>query len=105
MKQEDLQILAEWLGLKWKSPLINDWEPHLDSNQLDMLEDKMIEELDIVRIEVNKCFGGGWKAMYLNEIPYEEKIGYYSDVVAVEKGKNKNEARLNAILNYVEGVK
>ncbi len=70
--------------------------------ELDILEDKMIGELDVVRIEINKCFGGGWKAMYLNEVPYEEKPGYWSEVVAVEKGKTKNEARLNAIVNYVK---
>ncbi len=76
----------------------------IDENVIGLLEDKMIEELDVVRIEINRCFGGGWKAMYLNEKEDKtsESLSFYSDVVAVDKGKTKNEARLNAIFNYVE---
>ena len=107
MRQEQLKKLAEWAGINIKQlPLAFPFEPHKDSNQLDMLEDKMIE--DIYRaVDYSRC---------VNIEIYFDTGGFVNPKVRVfvvdrdsredfsERGigKTKNEARLNAILNYVE---
>jgi len=126
MKQEELKLLAEWYGYKttpikdgrkiaWY--LVEDmgiknehkrrihWMPDKDSNQLDMLEDKMVSEF----VEKYSPHKGHIKS----EISYFGKkvkcgILFVGDgdlgtwgKYAEGLGKTKNEARLNAILNYV----
>lgn len=66
------------------------WQPHLDSNQLDLLEDKMIES-EIGEMEI-----------YFYDDNVE--VVYYGSEGILGYGKTKNEARLNAIINYVEGI-
>ena len=120
MKQEQLKKLAKWYGYNIDDGyLINKnsepvaeireeteddfwvkhlplWQPHRDSNQLDMLEDKMIEEIETLD-SIEWC---------IDDIEgCEEWAVIYQDnfqVFAQGIGKTKNEARLDAILNYIE---
>ncbi len=122
MKQEQLKKLAKWGGVRLMTledetlavaiPFqVNDlegnlphklWQPHVDSNQLDMLEDKMIKETDVARIEITLRFGGYYVAQYWDEKRIGEPFHFESDLITSGKGKTKNEARFNAILNYIE---
>jgi len=76
---------------------IENWQPHKDSNQLDMLEDKMIEELRVKhKTPVNLSVGvyrdnSKWLCQLHNEF-------YNSEI----EGKTKNEARLNTVFNYIK---
>lgn len=128
LTQEQLRKLAEWYGLELRThsnknfQILNAKEknfgfksgdtftypiyfmPDRDSNQLDMLEDKMIQELDeflyceIGMTENDASFG--WWCIYYG------KEGMLGKKVTIDAGgKTKNEARLNAIINYVEGLK
>lgn len=108
---DKLKMLAEWYGcksIKWTARVYydekgNEFHPDRNSNQLDMLEDKMIEELRTkhnrpVNLSVG-VFSDG--ETYLAQVA----CGDIGDVEIVDynvKGKTKNEARLNAIINYVE---
>ena len=130
MNKEQLMKLAEWYGyvvypedlFKGKMPknwdnIWNDgkrlkidgdeiifisgnsssWNPLEDSNQLDMLEDKMIEEAKINKIThsfFHETQVGEWLVEYWN-VDKEKRI-------IAGTGKTKNEARLNAIIKYVE---
>ena len=96
VKQSELKKLAEWYGydIQLYSKDSVDWQPHKDSNQLDMLEDKMIEEAGYYAIAFNKK-DNGWVCSYMNPKTIEGTI---------DNGKTKNEARLNAIVNYIEGI-
>ncbi len=118
MKQEQLKKLAEWYGLKFIThvngyeykgvPAYNTgegqylnlaiWQPHKDSNQLDMLEDKMIEECEFIRMRlfIDKQPNG---KTYYQAQHFHYKPGC---LYLIGDGKTKNEARLNAILNYIE---
>ncbi len=113
MKQEQLKLLAEWYGLKLRGELpflhITDgidsattyWQPHIDSNQLDMLEDRMIVSFPIWQLTI-------WRNSkdHLYHIWYEyKKQPGGRDEFIKGKGKTKNEAKLNAIISYVEGLK
>jgi len=116
----DIDILAEWGNIKLEMipesdfgssmlsnrtvPVIKNtlevWKPHKDSNQLDMLEDKMIEQNNYHHII---------QETHIQDISKEKKyIIWYQFSGADEKpqvagvGKTRNEARLNAILNYIE---
>ena len=109
MKQEQLKKLAKWYGLEKISSGspepdcynkndfyvdVDYWQPHKDSNQLDMLEDKMIKEYNIYKFIV-------WD----REEDERMRVYYYGRYMDLEIrgiGETKNEARLNAILNYVE---
>lgn len=98
MNVEDRNILAKWIG--WDPPI--DFCPYLDSNHLDMLEDKMLDECAIELLEIER--GGN-----INEHKFVLVRGYATfnseqKLLVDGKGKTKNEARLNAILNYVKGV-
>lgn len=92
MNEVELKKLAEWLRIEF-------WfKPHKDSNQLDMLEDKMIENKK-VKIIITK-----FEITILYQC-YELMSDMEMPLLTSGTGKTKNEARLNAILNYVEGVK
>ncbi len=97
-RSKDLRALAEWRGTIPVNLLINNgWNPFLDSNQLDMLEDKMIEEAKISKIVLSffhETKNGEWLIEYWC-LSMEKRI-------TAGQGKTKNEARLNAILNYIE---
>ncbi len=117
MKQEQLKKLAEWCGYKVDDGyLLNKnsepvaeireeteddfwvkhlplWHPHQDSNQLDMLEDKMLKENELPIWITMGYKVNNWIVNYA----VEQKAIYVNGL-----GKTKNEARLNAILNYVE---
>ena len=105
MKQEQLKLTLDQRRKleKWSGLTLSDI---IDSNQLDLLEDKMIEELRTkhnrpVNLSVG-VFSDG--ETYLAQVA----CGYIGDVKIVDfniKGKTKNEARLNAIISYVEGLK
>lgn len=108
MNDEDKKILVEWCGLehfKWHNdntyiPTNEKFNPDSDSNQLDMLEDKMIKELRVF----DEC------PFYLDFTYYQDGLigvaykNYVRKRFAKGEGKTKNEARLNAIINYVKGV-
>ena len=113
MKQKDLQILAEWMyGDKLSDMVLPDECQHISiefkesigqltyfdpiefSNQLDMLEDKMIKEARIKRKEI--FYRDKWTA-----------ARYFTDsehffLGAVSNRKIENEARLNAILKFAK---
>ena len=108
MKQEQLKKLAEWYydkkiyydvetnkafraNIGEERIYVGDWQPHKDSNQLDMLEDKMIEEAKIMQISI-----------YLYEAKKIEVHYVIEGRFICGAGKTKNEARLDAILNYIE---
>ena len=114
MTQQQNKELAEWYGLELKgskTPYIefpdkdnpkitvaDIWQPDTDSNQLDLLEDKMVKELG--RLEMQLASDGAMGMVLCWH-------SYIQDGVAKEikgKGKTKNEARLNAIYNYVKGL-
>ncbi len=120
MKQEQLKKLAEWYykkGAALLNPSTNDrylnvqesptmmggwikFQPHKDSNQLDQLEDKMIKELKI-KMDNNLL----QYSMFFHNEQNEYDAHYYNNDEPYNlfgKGKTKNEARLNAILNYME---
>ena len=112
MKQAQLKKLAKWANIRLMvledktlavaiPYQINElkgnlpdklWQPHKNSNQLDMLEDKMIEGMGVERIELQPT-----EESWLVDYEYNFGAGFVS-----AEGKTKNEARLNAILNYVE---
>ncbi|GJQ43974.1 MAG: hypothetical protein JETCAE03_34720 [Ignavibacteriaceae bacterium] len=107
MNIKDKKILAEWFGLEvlpknlwhdknlmtlkrdfWDKAKSGYWQPESNSNQLNMLEDKFMEEIDchamIYNVEEMRAEYDYWLE--------DEPLAY------VGKGKTKNEARLNAIL-------
>ena len=112
MKQEQLKKLADWLCEDElytpfsKCPV---WcMPQKDSNQLDMMEDKMIEELS--NYELCKNLSGGFRLDIIIYIGNNTTLIQYMpsnrhSVFIEGVGKTKNKARLNAILNYVERLK
>jgi len=104
MKPSQLKKLAEWYAddkapFTFKQLGLAVWQPHKDSNQLDQLEDKMAEELG--RLELDLASDGA-RGIVIARHCYV-KDGIIVHITA--EGKTKNEARLNAILNYVEGIK
>ena len=116
MKQEDLKILAEWYGYK-KNEIVKvedygigikdcfPFRPHEDSNQLDMLEDKMIEGIQNKyeqRICIKIINNYGKKEFIYIITLYPEDSESSDRHILVSIGKTKNEARLSAILNYVK---
>ena len=120
MKPEQLKLLAEWYYgegiivcsfnndiLRINNGLDNDvnFVPHKDSNQLDMLEDKMIKELNKkyerpiqITITCGRLGTAYFIRYFVSELNGDDRF-YLED-----EGKTKNEARLNAILNYVGGL-
>ena len=114
MKQEQLKKLAEWSidinDIEGESNFYKDDEGDyrfidyrgidyefdpLDSNQLDMLEDKMLDELGVNEIRI-------YRYDNVDECFRVEYYNYDNVGVADGEGKTKNEARLAAILNYIE---
>ena len=96
MKQKEFEILAEWYGQdNMPEYMLLDWQPDKDSNQLDMLEDKMIEELetlDSIEWAIDNIEGvDDWAVIYQDNFQVFTQ-GY---------GKTKNGARLDAIINYI----
>ena len=124
MKQEQLKKLAEWAGVRLMTledetlavaiPYeVNDlegnlpdklWQPHVDSNQLDMLKKKFIKELrlkyypSLLKIKIIVARNG----VYCLDIFVEQSKGWLRLPELEEAGDNDNECWLNAILNYVE---
>ena len=131
MKQSQLKKLAEWYGLErqagtiknlsyggigrydedydlWKlngKPFCSpeDWQPHLNSNQLDMLKKKFIEELrkkyDYSLIEIRIRVGRN--GCYDFKV-FRDEQGGWCLFIEETSSDNENECWLNAILNYVE---
>lgn len=117
MKQEQLKLLAEWgykkgatllppstnedyLNVQEKPSMMGGWikfRPHIDSNQLDMLEDKMLLEVTQHGV-VNIIY---WYRKYSGKYMWKYSCAGYIE----GEGETKNEARLNAITQYVEGLK
>ena len=114
MKQEQLKKLAEWCG---KDTFVIDeeirfkgngqlWQPHKDSNQLDMLKKKFIEELrkkyaySLIEIRIRI----GRNGCYDFKIFRDEEC-HWCLFIEEASSDNENECWLNAILNYVEGLK
>jgi hypothetical protein len=105
---EQYRILAEWMGYyvgrlmdgrkcveyfykkNKASSVIIDWQPDKDANQRDMLEAKMIEELEINNVEFNKV-DDGWDAIY-----------YLTGDAITVWGKTIPEAKYNAIYKYAK---
>ena len=92
MENKKLKLLAEWY-YEGKVTPDNIWSS-LDSNQLDMLEDKMIEDIGQYALTL--------RFVILRTGKYKVDVFDYSEVYASGKGKTKNKARLNAIISYVE---
>jgi len=97
--------LAEWYGFNvvkyYKDSLqieddksTGEFEPDKDSNQLDMLEDKVIQESEYNGIYLCPK-EKGWNCSYcIRNTPHFIEAD----------GKTKNEARLNAIYNYIKSL-
>ena len=106
MKQEQLKKLADWYYGKdlWKTeykqiPFI----PHKDSNQLDMLGDKLWEDFNVEYMKIKNtptAFIADYYKKYKTYSLFKKSVP--SERIISGRGKTKNEARLNAILNYVE---
>ncbi len=120
MEVDKLRKLAEWYGAEFRlynkdnagggkehyGWIINgvykgEFKPYKNSNQLDMLEDKMWQGLDSTYIKIS--YGSMYLVSYIKVKrwggeEFEEQISY-------GYGKTKNEARLNAILNYIRRLK
>ena len=114
MKQEQLKKLAEWAGVRLMTledetlaiaiPFqVNElegnlpdklWQPHEDSNQLDMLKKKWIKEAKINRIEYDLLQSSWWQATYYYGVDDDERYE--------TEGEEINDCDINAILNYVE---
>ena len=104
MKQEELKEIMDWGKVVYT---IADYETYYffkeskhdisellkDSNLLDMLEDKMIEEAKIVKTISYKRGKLNYYIKYLAEYCVEEASG---------KGKTIKEAKYNAILKYAK---
>ena len=119
MKQQELKLLAGWYYKGENRELVcsektqsiftrNQKTKRLDEvlcldHQLDMLEDKMIEEwgIDYHFTLLNKSAArSSWEAQHVYGVQYTD------DSQAITgKGKTKKEARLNAILSYVKSIK
>jgi len=113
--KEDLKLLAEWYeyeimedkataALNIEGILVGydefytmDFNPLKDANQLNKLEQKMIDEADICRVEF--MFGDNRENVLATYY-----IKYKSNYICGE-GKSIPEAKLNAVINYVKGVK
>ena len=103
MKQEQLKMLAEWYGYEVRNVIMesSSWVAIYTDKGLsiklpllqfiDELEDKMIEEAKIMQISI-----------YLYEAKKIEVHYVIEGRFIYGAGKTKNEARLNAIVNYVE---
>ncbi len=125
MKQEQLKKIAEWYcgqeiildcyNTKYgkydiysidNKELLQDWQPHKDSNQLDMLKKKFIEELrkkyaySLIEIRIRI----GRNGCYDFKIFRDEEC-HWCLFIEEASSDNENECWLNAILNYVEGLK
>ena len=107
MKKSELRTLLEWFyddkyrdlrGETWLRS--GGWRPNEDSNQLDLLEDKL--KYKIINIVKNE------ESIDLN-VKIRKFDCYYllddKDNLICGTGKTKNEARLDAILNYVQTLK
>jgi hypothetical protein len=96
MKQEKLRLLAEWIEPKCKTiqDLIVDALEKMDSRPIDMLEDKMIEELNVDQYYWLSDSGRTKFIIKFTSNDYQ--------TMHEGRGKTKNLARLNAIINYVE---
>ncbi len=106
MKQEQLKKLAEWYGLIMEDEedycyynphnrgLISecDWQPHKDSNQLDMLKLKYIKEAKIGEAKI-KYHSDGTRLIV-------RSVDVINTDTAFEK--SENECWLIVILNYIE---
>jgi len=97
-------MLANQVDRKITDPLYRkvfckeeDWQPHINSNQLELLEEKMIKEAKIETVIISIFIDEIWAEYYSGNL--------YTNQVRISKGvsKTKNEARLNAILQYIEG--
>jgi len=102
MIQEQLKKLVEWYYEEKYSSVSIDWimgDGEIDSNQLDMLEDKMMSKIladsnskeGLVSERIVFTLSGYWYVEYTS-----------GSFILNSEGKTKNEARLNAILKYVE---
>lgn len=94
LTKEDKIILAEWYnGEKVTfSPFI--FIPESDSNQLDLLEDRMIKELGIDKVEI----------YYIKN---QVDIFYFNKkkLWGSSTGNTENQARLSAILTHMQKIK
>jgi hypothetical protein len=95
MKTKQLELLAEWIGPKYKiiQDLIVEALEKMDSRTIDLLKEKFLKEANITRIEYNKMNSGWWQAQY--------DIGVREDCIESE-GETIKDADLNAIFNYVK---
>lgn len=102
MKQK-LKLLAKWYGVRLgKLADLLIWNERY-INTLDMLEDKMWQEARIICLKIFYLTETEkWIAWYY--LPEQKKHDILPTTID-GIGKTKNEARLNAILNYVEGLK
>ena len=127
MKQEQLQLLAEWYydKIEMMKNVVADciriliipanteekiydlfFRPHKDSNQLDMLKKKFIEELrkyyaySLIRIEILVGRNGCYDLKIFVDRNLEWLLLYEE-----ASSNNENEFWLDAMLNYVEGLK
>ena len=121
MKQAQLKDLAIWYyddvdlivheGFQPNSMIVENvekrkcyteyWKPHVDSTQLDMLEDKMVAELRKnnqwqIHLQI-ECFVTGWFCCRVLNVPDKRVL------VCGDNGKTKNEARLSTVVNYLKG--
>jgi len=93
LPSECYDIMVE---LEMKSEAVT-FEPQENSNQLDMLEDKMIRDLET--LESIEWFDDGKELGW--DVVYQDSF----QILAQGCGKTKNEARLDAIIDYLEGIK
>ena len=106
MKQEQLKKIAEWYGINNVFREYDEWQPHKDSNQLDMLKKKFIEELrkkyaySLIEIRIRI----GRNGCYDFKLFRDEEC-HWCLFIEEASSDNENECWLNAILNYVEGLK
>ena len=124
MGQEQLKKLAEWYGEIKNNMLYKDrliiahlhncldvtkiatypiWQPHKDSNQLDMLGDKLWEDFNVEYMKIINtptAFIADYYKKYKTYSLFKKSVP--SERIISGRGKTKNEARLNAILNYIE---
>ena len=97
MKQNELKILATWLGIIGLNLLANKaWNPDLHSGQLELLKQKFLKDANITRIQYDKMNSGWWEAEYY--------VGVSDDVMIVE-GKEIKDCDLKIILNYAKSLK
>lgn len=100
MTHEDLKLLAEWYYEKEYFSVSMDWiyyEGDIDSNQLDLLEDKMLKETKVFLMKLFVLENGAYTVKF--------RTNTLEDFSFAGDGSTKNEARLNAILNYIKREK